>query len=46
MNPRLEEVRDSGTGLVGPQAIELFPEHIRFEQATVRREQRLQLRAL
>ena len=39
-DPPIEEVEDPGTGLIGPEAIELLAQDIRFEQAPVHREER------
>ena len=45
-DPTQHEVEHTGPGLVGPQAIELLTEDIRFEQPSIRREQRLEFHAL
>ena len=46
VDPAEQESQHAGAGFVRPEAIELLPQDIRLEQATIRREQRLQLLAL
>ena len=43
VDPAIEEVQHARSRLVGPEAIELFPQDIRFEQAPIRGEEGLEL---
>ena len=42
VDPAVQEVQHAGASPVGPQPIELLPQHVRFKQATIRGEQDLE----
>ena len=46
VDPAVQEIQHAGSSLVGPQPIELLPQHVRFEQATIRGEQGLEFSTL
>ena len=46
LDPAQQEVQHARACLVGPETIELLPQHVGFEQAAVRGEQRLELGTL
>lgn len=46
LQPPEQEIQHAEPCLIGSESIELFAEDVRFEQSSVRGEQRLELRAL